>query len=76
MWQAIGIAVTLLIVIANTFVVVIMKINDLKHTEIGLKEVKLSIEKLDTNIDNLGERVARIEGYHQAKKEVKHRRIR
>jgi len=71
MWQAIGIAVTLLIVIANTFIVVIMKINDLKHAELGLKEVKCAIEKLDSNIDGLGERVARIEGYHQAKKEVK-----
>jgi len=74
MWQAIGIAVTLLIVLVNTFVVIIMKINDLKHTEIGLKEVKCSIEKLDANIDSLGERVARIEGYHSAKKDIKSRK--
>jgi len=71
MWQAIGIAVTLFIVIVNTSIVLIMKLNDLKHAELAINDLKCSIEKLDENIDNLGERVAKIEGYHMAKKESK-----
>jgi hypothetical protein len=74
MWQSIGIAVTLLIVIANTFIVIIMKINDLKHAEISIEKLDCSIQKLDGKIDNLGERVSKIEGYHLAKKEIKSRK--
>jgi len=62
-WLAyIGIALSLATTIFNGIIFILIKMNDLKHLELSVKELKGIILKLDDRIDKFGERIARIEG--------------
>ena len=45
--------------------------NDLHHVQKDLKEIKDSQKSTDNKIDNLGERISKIEGTCAARKECK-----
>ena len=59
-WVAIG--VTLFIAGSNAMILVIIKFNDLHHLTKDLGELKAALEKLVGKVENLAERVAKIEG--------------
>lgn len=58
----IGIGLSLVTTIFNGIIFILIKMNDLKHLELSVKELKGFILKLDDRIDKFGERIARIEG--------------
>ena len=58
----IGIGLSLATTVFNGVIFILIKMNDLKHLELSVKELKGFIQKLDDRIDKFGERIARIEG--------------
>jgi hypothetical protein len=58
----IGIGLSLVTTIFNGVIFILIKMNDLRHLELSVKELKGFILKLDDRIDKFGERIARIEG--------------
>ena len=57
-----GIGLSLVTTIFNGVIFILIKMNDLRHLELSVKELKGFILKLDDRIDKFGERIARIEG--------------
>jgi len=54
--------VTLATVAVNIIVLIAIKFNDLRHLDMYVKELLADMKTLNTRVDSIGERVAKIEG--------------
>ncbi len=62
-------SIGLLVLIFNAVMFAIIKFNDLKHLDITMKEVKISMEKLGEKVEKASNRISRIEGVLSIKEE-------
>jgi len=59
----------LIVVGFNAALFIVIKFNDISHISVDIKSIKEILEKNEDKLDNLGQRISKIEGKCNTKKE-------